>query len=153
MSLEQKIQDEIKAAMLARERIRLEALRAIKAAILLEKTSDGSDTISDDAVLKIIMRLVKQRKESAELYSSQNRSDLAENELAEASFMELYLPKQLSEEELEAELAKIIAQIGARGPQEMGKVMGVATRQLAGRTDGKAISVAVKKLLQNQLKK
>ena len=153
MSLEQKIQDEIKAAMLARERIRLEALRAIKAAILLEKTSDGSDTISDDAVLKIIMRLVKQRKESAELYSSQNRSDLAENELAEASFMELYLPKQLSEEELEDELAKIIAQIGARGPQEMGKVMGVATRQLAGRTDGKAISVAVKKLLQNQLKK
>lgn len=153
MSLEQKIQDEIKAAMLARERIRLEALRAIKAAILLEKTADGSDTISDDAVLKIIMRLVKQRKESAELYSSQNRADLAENELAEASFMELYLPKQLSEEELEAELAKIIAQIGARGPQEMGKVMGVATRQLAGRTDGKAISVAVKKLLQNQLKK
>lgn len=148
MSLEKKIQDEIKAAMLSREKVRLEALRAIKAAILLEKTSDGSGTISDDAVLKIIMKLVKQRKESAELYSSQNRADLAENELAEASFMELYLPRQLSEEELEAELSKIIAQIGAKGPQEMGKVMGVATKQLAGRAEGKAISIAVKKLLQ-----
>lgn len=147
MSLEVRIQDEIKAAMLAREKVRLEALRAIKAAILLEKTSDGSETISDDAVLKIIMKLVKQRKESAELYRSQNRADLAENELAEASFMEVFLPRQLSEEELESELAKVIEQVGAKGPQDMGKVMGVATRQLAGRADGKAISMAVKKLL------
>ena len=149
MSLEAKIQDEIKAAMLAKEKVKLEALRAIKAAILLEKTSDGSETISDDAVLKIIMKLVKQRKESAELYGSQNRSDLAENELAEAAFMEVYLPKQLSGEELEAELANIIEQVGAKGPQDMGKVMGTATKQLAGRADGKAISMAVKKLLQN----
>ena len=149
MSLEAKIQDEIKAAMLAREKVRLEALRAIKAAILLEKTSDGAETISDDAVLKIIMKLVKQRKESAELYKSQNRADLAENELAEASFMEVFLPRQLSEEELESELAKVIEQVGAKGPQDMGKVMGVAARQLAGRADGKAISMAVKKLLQN----
>ena len=139
MSLEAKIQDEIKAAMLAREKVRLEALRAIKAAILLEKTSDGAETISDDAVLKIIMKLVKQRKESA----------LAENELAEALFMEVFLPRQLSEEELESELAKVIEQVGAKGPQDMGKVMGVAARQLAGRADGKAISMAVKKLLQN----
>lgn len=149
MSLEVRIQDEIKAAMLAREKVRLEALRAIKAAILLEKTSDGAETISDDAVLKIIMKLVKQRKESAELYRSQNRADLAENELAEASFMEVFLPRQLSEEELESELAKVIEQVGAKGPQDMGKVMGVAARQLAGRADGKAISMAVKKLLQN----
>ena len=149
MSLEVKIQDEIKAAMLAKEKVKLEALRAIKAAILLEKTSDGSATVSDDAVLKIIMKLVKQRKESAELYSSRNRADLAENELAEAAFMEVYLPKQLSGEELEAELVKIIEQVGAKGPQDMGKVMGTATKQLAGRADGKAISVAVKKLLQN----
>ncbi|MBO8429389.1 MAG: GatB/YqeY domain-containing protein [Bacteroidetes bacterium] len=149
MSLEVRIQDEIKAAMLAREKVRLEALRAIKAAILLEKTSDGAETISDDAVLKIIMKLVKQRKESAELYKSQNRADLAENELAEASFMEVFLPRQLSEEELESELAKVIEQVGAKGPQDMGKVMGVAARQLAGRADGKAISMAVKKLLQN----
>lgn len=149
MSLEVRIQDEIKAAMLAREKVRLEALRAIKAAILLEKTSDGAETISDDAVLKIIMKLVKQRKESAELYKSQNRADLAENELAEALFMEVFLPRQLSEEELESELAKVIEQVGAKGPQDMGKVMGVAARQLAGRADGKAISMAVKKLLQN----
>ena len=149
MSLEAKIQDEIKAAMLAREKVRLEALREIKAAILLEKTSDGAETISDDAVLKIIMKLVKQRKESAELYKSQNRADLAENELAEALFMEVFLPRQLSEEELESELAKVIEQVGAKGPQDMGKVMGVAARQLAGRADGKAISMAVKKLLQN----
>ena len=135
--------------MLAREKVRLEALRAIKAAILLEKTSDGAETISDDAVLKIIMKLVKQRKESAELYKSQNRADLAENELAEALFMEVFLPRQLSEEELESELAKVIEQVGAKGPQDMGKVMGVAARQLAGRADGKAISMAVKKLLQN----
>ena len=149
MSLEVRIQDEIKAAMLAREKVRLEALRAIKAAILLEKTSDGAETISDDAVLKIIMKLVKQRKESGDLYKSQNRADLAENELAEASFMEVFLPRQLSEEELESELAKVIEQVGAKGPQDMGKVMGVAARQLAGRADGKAISMAVKKLLQN----
>lgn len=145
--MELQIQEGIKAAMLAKEKVRLEALRAVKAAILLAKTADGSETISDDAVLKIIQKLVKQRKESAELYNSQNRSDLAENELAEASYMEVFLPKQLSEAELEEELKKIIESIGAKGPQDMGKVMGTATKQLSGRADGKAISAAVKKIL------
>lgn len=147
MSLELQVQEGIKAAMLAKEKVRLEALRAVKAAILLAKTADGSETISDDAVLKIIQKLVKQRKESAELYNSQNRGDLAENELAEASYMEVFLPKQLSEAELEEELKKIIKGIGAKGPQDMGKVMGTATKQLSGRADGKAISAAVKKIL------
>ena len=132
MSLELDIQNGIKAAMLAKEKVKLEALRGIKAAILLAKTADGSETISDDAVLKIIQKLVKQRKESAELYKAQNRPELAENELAEASFMEVFLPKQLTEEELAVELKKIIEAVGAKGPQDMGKVMGTATKQLMG---------------------
>ncbi len=147
MSLESDIQSGIKAAMLAKEKVKLEALRGIKAAILLAKTADGSETISDEAVLKIIQKLVKQRKESAELYKAQNRPELAENELAEAACMEVYLPKQLTEEELEAELKKIIEAVGAKGPQDMGKVMGTATKQLSGRADGKAISAKVKQLL------
>lgn len=147
MSLETQIQQDIKAAMLAKEKTRLEALRGIKAAILLAKTADGSDTITDDAIVKIVQKLVKQRKESAEIYVQQNRQELADNELAEASAMEVYLPKQLSEAEVEAELKKIIAAVGASGPQDMGKVMGVATKQLAGKADGKLISGLVKKLL------
>ena len=147
MSLELDIQNGIKAAMLAKEKVKLEALRGIKAAILLAKTADGSESISDDAVLKIIQKLVKQRKESAELYKAQNRPELAENELAEASFMEVFLPKQLTEEELAVELKKIIEAVGAKGPQDMGKVMGTATKQLMGKADGKAISAMVKQLL------
>lgn len=147
MSMEQQIQQDIKAAMLAKEKTRLESLRAIKAAILLAKTADGSESIADEAVVKIIQKLVKQRKETAEIYRQQNREELAANELAEAAAMEVYLPKQLSEEELEAELKKIIAQTGATGPQDMGKVMGTATKALAGKADGKAISALVKKLL------
>ncbi|MBR2477252.1 MAG: GatB/YqeY domain-containing protein [Bacteroidales bacterium] len=147
MSMEQQIQQDIKAAMLAKEKIRLESLRAIKAAILLAKTADGSESIADEAVVKIIQKLVKQRKETAEIYKQQNREELAAQELAEAAAMEVYLPKQLSEEELEAELKKIIAQVGATGPQDMGKVMGTATKALAGKADGKAISALVKKLL------
>jgi len=147
MSLELDIQNGIKAAMLAKEKVKLEALRGIKAAILLAKTADGSATISDDAVLKIIQKLVKQRKESAELYKAQNRPELAENELAEASFMEVFLPKQLTEEELAVELKKIIEAVGAKGPQDMGKVMGTATKQLMGKAEGKAISAMVKQLL------
>jgi len=147
MSLELDIQNGIKAAMLAKEKVKLEALRGIKAAILLAKTADGSESISDDAVLKIIQKLVKQRKESAELYKAQNRPELAENELAEASYMEVFLPKQLTEEELAAELKKIIEAVGAKGPQDMGKVMGTATKQLMGKADGKAISAMVKQLL------
>ncbi len=147
MSMEQQIQQDIKAAMLAKEKTRLESLRAIKAAILLAKTADGSESIADEAVVKIIQKLVKQRKETAEIYRQQSREELAAQELAEAAAMEVYLPKQLSEEELEAELKKIIAQVGATGPQDMGKVMGTATKSLAGKADGRAISALVKKLL------
>ena len=147
MSMEQQIQQDIKAAMLAKEKTRLESLRAIKAAITLAKTADGSESIADEAVVKIIQKLVKQRKETAEIYKQQNREELAAQELAEAAAMEVYLPKQLSEEELEAELKKIIAQVGATGPQDMGKVMGTATKALAGTAEGTAISARVKKLL------
>ena len=147
MSMEQQIQQDIKAAMLAKEKTRLESLRAIKAAITLAKTADGSESIADEAVVKIIQKLVKQRKETAEIYKQQNREELAAQELAEAAAMEVYLPKQLSEEELEAELKKIIAQVGATGPQDMGKVMGTATKARAGKAEGKAISALVKKLL------
>lgn len=147
MSLETQIQQDIKAAMLAKEKTRLESLRAIKAAILLAKTADGAETIADDAVVKMIQKLVKQRKETAEIYKQQNRAELAENELTEAACMEVYLPKQLSEAEVEEELKKIIAVLGASGPQDMGKVMGTATKQLAGKADGKVISALVKKLL------
>ena len=147
MSMELQIQQDIKAAMLAKEKTRLESLRAIKAAILLAKTADGSESIADEAVVKIIQKLVKQRKETAEIYKQQNREELAAQELAEAAAMEVYLPKQMSEEELEAELKKIIAQVGATGPQDMGKVMGTATKALAGKAEGKAISALVKKLL------
>ncbi len=147
MSLETQIQQDIKSAMLAKEKTRLESLRAVKAAILLAKTADGSETIADEAVVKIIQKLVKQRKETAQIYRQQNRPELADNELAEASYMEVYLPAQLSEAELEAELKKIIARVGATQPSEMGKVMGAATKELAGKADGKMISALVKKLL------
>ena len=136
------------AAMKAKETVRLASLRAIKAAIMLAKTAEGSTgEVTDQEIVKIIQKLVKQRKESAQQYNDAGRPELAENELAEAAAMEVYLPKQLSEAELEAELAKIIAEVGAKPPQEMGKVMGVATKKLAGLADGRAISAAVKKLL------
>jgi len=148
MTLEQQIQTDIMAAMKAKETVRLAALRGIKAAILLAKTSEGGNgEISDSDVVKIIRKLVKQRKESAEIYSQQNRPELAENELAEAAAMEVYLPKQLSETEVEAALSGIIAEVGASQPSDMGKVMGVATKRLAGQADGKLISTLVKKLL------
>jgi len=147
MSLEQQINDDIKAAMLAKEKTRLESLRAIKAAILLEKTKDGAESISDEAVTKVIQKLVKQRKESAEIYSRQNRPELAENELAEIAAMEPYLPKQLSEAEIEAAVQAVITRVGASGPQDMGKVMGAATKELAGKADGRVISEIVKRML------
>ena len=134
--------------MKAKDAVRLAALRGIKAAILLAKTSEGSNgEVTDSEIVKIIQKLVKQRKESAEIYTQQNRPELAENELAEASAMEVYLPKQLSEAEVEAELAKIIAETGASQPSDMGKVMGIATKKLAGQADGKLISTIVKRLL------
>lgn len=147
MRLEEMIQQDIKAAMLAKEREKLESLRAIKAAILLAKTADGSESVADDALVKIIQKLVKQRKETAVIYKEQNRPELAEKELMEASYMEVYLPKQLSEEELTAEIKKIIAVVGATSAKEMGKVMGVASKALAGKADGRAISTIVKSLL------
>ncbi|MBQ1932052.1 MAG: GatB/YqeY domain-containing protein [Muribaculaceae bacterium] len=148
MDLFEKVSADIKAAMLARDKVRLEALRGVKKEFLEAKTAKGGDgTLSDDAAMKILVKMVKQRKESAEIYNTQNRPELAANELAEAAVIEEYLPKQLSEEELTAELQKIIAQVGATSAKEMGKVMGVASKALAGRADGKAISAKVKELL------
>lgn len=147
MSLEIEINNGIKQAILGKEKVRLAALRAIKAEILLAKTADGSDEISDAAILKIIQKLVKQRKESAAVYTANNRPELAENELAEATCLEVYLPKQLEGAELENILKEIIAQVGAKTPADMGKVMGVATKKLAGQADGRTISETVKRLL------
>ena len=146
--MEKRIQADMVSAMKAKETVRLASLRAIKAAIMLAKTAEGSTgEVADQEIVKIIQKLVKQRKESAQQYTDAGRPELAENELAEAAEMEVYLPKQLSESELEAELAKIIAEVGATKPQDMGKVMGVATKKLAGLADGRAISATVKKLL------
>ena len=148
MSLFDKVSEDIKKAMLAREKVRLEALRGIKKEFLEAKTAKGAGgELSDDAAMKILVKMVKQRKESARIYEENNRPELAENELAEAAVIEEYLPKQLTKEELEKEIKAIISETGAEGPKDMGKVMGVATKQLAGRTEGKAISAVVKQLL------
>ena len=148
MDLFEKINADIKSAMLAKDQVRLETLRGIKKEFIESKTAKGGDgTLSDDVATKILVKMVKQRKESASIYASQNRADLSENELAEAAVIEEYLPKQLSEEELTAELQKIIAEVGATSAKEMGKVMGVASKALAGRAEGKAISAKVKELL------
>ncbi|MBQ1279692.1 MAG: GatB/YqeY domain-containing protein, partial [Bacteroidales bacterium] len=137
------------AAMIAKDKVALAATRAIKAAILLAKTAEGAvkEEIEDTEVVKIISKLVKQRKESAAIYTEQNRTDLAENELAEAAAMEKYLPKALSEEEVEAAVREVIAEVGASSMADMGKVMGTATKKLAGQADGRIISAIVKKLL------
>ena len=145
--LEEKIQQDIKAAMLAKDAVALASVRAIKAAILLAKTAEGGHPVGDAEIVKIIQKLVKQRKESAEIYAQQNRPELAQNELAEAAVMEKYLPKQLSEAEVEEKLKEIIAQVGAASMADMGKVMGTATKALAGAADGKLISALVRKLL------
>ena len=145
--LEEIIQQDIKAAMLAKDSVALASVRGIKAAILLAKTDEGGKPVDDAEIVKIIQKLVKQRKESAEIYTQQNRPELAENELAEAAVMERYLPKQLSEAEVEEKLKEIIAQVGASSMADMGKVMGTATKALAGQADGKVISALVRKLL------
>ena len=148
MEMEKRIQADMVAAMKAKETVRLASLRAIKAAIMLAKTAEGATgEVDDAAVTKIIQKLVKQRKESAQQYTDAARPELAENELAEAACMEVYLPKQLSEAEVEAKLAEIIAEVGAVQPSDMGKVMGVATKRLAGLAEGRLISTLVKKLL------
>ena len=148
MNLFDKVSEDIKKAMLAREKVRLEALRGIKKEFLEAKTAKGAGgELSDEAAIKILVKMVKQRKESAKIYEENNRPELAQNELSEAAVIEEYLPKQLSAEELEAEIKAIIAETGAEGPKDMGKVMGVATKKLAGKAEGKAISSTVKQLL------
>ncbi len=148
MDLFEKISADIKSAMLARQKVRLEALRGVKKEFLEAKTAPGAGgVLTDEAATKIMVKMVKQRRESARIYSENNRPELAENELAEAAVIEEYLPKALTPEELDAELRKIIAETGATGPRDMGKVMGAATKRLAGRADGRAISAAVKALL------
>lgn len=144
----EKVSADIKTAMLARDKVALEALRGMKKEFLEAKTAKGSDgTLPDDQAVKIIQKMVKQRKESARIYTEQNRQDLADIELAEIVVLEKYLPAQMSDEQLESEIAAIIAQVGAAGPQDMGKVMGVASKQLAGKAEGRAISEKVKALL------
>ncbi len=148
MEMFDKISNDIKEAMKAQDKVALATLRNIKKVLLEAKTAPGAgDTVSDDAALKIIQKLVKQGRESAQLYQSQGRSDLAQEELAQVAVMEKYLPAQMSEEEIEAAVKAIIAELGVTTPQEMGKVMGVATKQLAGKADGRAISGIVKRIL------
>jgi uncharacterized protein YqeY len=148
MSLKQKIDSDIKTAMLAKNKEELEALRSIKSMILLAETEKGvTADITSEAEGKILMKAAKQRKESAEIFQKENRDDLAKRELFQLEIISRYLPKQLSSEEIEAILKNIIAQVGAKGPQDMGKVMGTATKQLAGQADGKVISELTKKLL------
>ena len=142
------ISQDIVAAMKAKEKVRLEALRNVKKYFIEAKTAPGAnDELSDDAALKILAKLVKQGRDTATLYTEQQRPDLAEAELAQVAVIEAYLPKALTPEELEAALRSIIAETGATSAKEMGKVMGVATKRLAGRADGKAISTLVRQLL------
>ena len=148
MSLEVKIMDQMKEAMKAKDSVALEALRAIKSAIILAKTEAGAtDTLTEDQEIKMLQRLVKMRKDSAEIFTKQNRPDLVEPELAQIAVIEKFLPAQLSEAEVEAIIAKIIAETGASGIASMGKVMGLATAQIGGQAEGKVISGIVKKLL------
>ncbi|MDR2064624.1 MAG: GatB/YqeY domain-containing protein [Prevotellaceae bacterium] len=147
MSLEQTINNDIKTAMLAKDKLRLETLRSIKAGILLAKTAENATEITEDFEIKMLQKMAKQRKESATIYSRQNRPELAEKELAEAEIIEQYLPQQLSEEEITDELKKIIAGIGATSAKDMRKVMGAANKQFAGKADGRLIAETVKKLL------
>lgn len=148
MSLEQKINQDIKAAMLAKDNARLRGLRAIKAAILLAKTEKAAnEELTEEAEIKVLQKLVKQRKESGEIYKAQGREDLYQIELEEQNVIEEYLPKQLSREEIEEIVKKIIVEIGASGMKDMGRVMGVANAQLAGRADGRTISEIVKSSL------
>ncbi len=148
MSLKTTIEGEIKKAMLARDKDRLRALRAIKSQILLEETKTGGDKgLSEEDEIKILTKAAKQRKDSADIFQQQNRKDLADLELSELEVIQEYLPKQLTEAELEAALKEIITQVGAEGPKDMGKVMGIASKQLAGKAEGKLISEKVKALL------
>jgi uncharacterized protein YqeY len=145
MNIEDRINGDIKTAMLAKDAKKLEALRAIKAVILLLKTSP--EGLTEDSVNKALQKEVKKRKESAEIYKGQNRGDLEEVELSQAAVMEEYLPKQMGTDEIKAELKKIIASVGASGPGDMGKVMGAASKAFAGKADNKTVSALVKEML------
>ena len=148
MSLFDQVSEDIKKAMLAKDKVALDALRGIKKEFLEAKTAKGSDgELHDEKALQILQKMVKPRKESAQMYIDAGRPELAEDELAQCKIIEQYLPAMLSEEELAAALKQIIAQVGATGPQDMGKVMGVATKQLAGKAEGKAINLKVRELL------
>lgn len=148
MSLENTINQDIKSAMLAKDEPRLRGLRAIKSALLLAKTEKGaSETLNQDAEIKVLQKLVKQRKESAEIYQQQNRQDLYQIEKEEQDVIETYLPKQLGREEISERIQTIIEQLGASGMKDMGKVMGQANKELAGTADGRTVSEIVKELL------
>ncbi len=149
MSLFDQVNEDIKKAMLAREKDKLEALRAIKAAFLLAKTEKaGSDELLPETELKIVQKLIKQRRESAEIYQQQNRIDLYDKEILEAGVIEAYLPAPLSEDEINAIIKSIVEKTGAKTPADFGKVMGLAAKELSGKVDGKIISQKVKELLQ-----
>jgi len=147
MSLFEQINKDIKAAMLAKEKEKLEALRAVKSAFMLAKTEKGNEELSPEKEIAIVQKLVKQRNDTAQVYIENNRPELAEKEKKEAEFISVYLPKQLSEEEITAEIEKIIADTGASSMKDMGKVMGIATKIMAGKADGKLISKIVKEKL------
>jgi len=148
MSLKTDIDSAIKQAMLARNKEELEALRGIKSLILLAETEKGgTGDVATDVEMKLLMKAAKQRKESADIFTKEGREDLAKRELLQLDIINRYLPKQMSEQELQAELKKVIENVGAKGPQDMGKVMGIATKQFAGKADGKLISEIVKKML------
>jgi len=146
MSLQDQVMQQMKAAMKSKDSLALQALRSIKSALLLEQTS-GNDSMNEETELKLLQKLVKQRKDSAALYTEQGRDDLAQPELEEAKIIEQFLPTQLNEEEVKAAVSAIITEVGASTMKDMGKVMGIASKQLGGQADGKTISMAVKQLL------
>jgi len=147
MSLQQKVMSQLKEAMKAKDKVALESLRAIKSALLLAQTSGDNKELTEEDEIKLVQKLVKQRKESADLYTKQGREDLAKLELAQAEVLSQFLPEQVSEEELKKVISEIINQVGASSMKDMGKVMGLTSKQLAGKADGKAISGVVKQLL------
>jgi uncharacterized protein YqeY len=147
MSVQSQVMEQMKVAMKAKDTVALESLRALKSAFLLANTSGGNVELSEEDEIKIVQKLVKQRKDSAAIFQEQNRMDLAEPEIAQAKILEQFLPAQMGEEELKAAIEAIISQTGASSMKDMGKVMGMASQQLAGKADGKAISMVVKELL------
>lgn len=147
MSIQSQVMDQMKAAMKSKDKVALESLRALKSAFLLANTSGGNVDLSEEDEIKIVQKLVKQRKDSAEIFNGQGRTDLAEPELAQSAILEQFLPVQMTEDELKEAVRAIVAQTGASSMKDMGKVMGMASKQLAGKADGKAISSVVKELL------